>query len=59
MINRTHILVAFVVVLIGVIILALAPSGGEVGGRLGLIDALTGLLLILGGAIAGAQVPKS
>lgn len=58
MINRTHILIAFVVVLVAVVVLALAPGGGDVGGRLGLIDALTGLLLILGGAVAGAQVPK-
>jgi hypothetical protein len=58
MVNRTHLLVAFALCLIAVVVLALAPSGGEVGGRLGLIDALTGLLLIIGGAVAGAQVPK-
>jgi hypothetical protein len=55
-VNRNHILLAFLADLIAVLILAL--SGDQnLGGTLQLIDALTGLLLILGGGVVGAQVP--
>lgn len=56
--NRTHLLIAFALTLVAVVVLAIVPGQGDLGGRVGLIDALTGLLLLEGGAIAGAQVPK-
>lgn len=59
MLNRTHLLIAFIATLVAVVALAVLPGQGDVGGRLSLIDALTGLLLLEGGAIAGAQVPKN
>jgi hypothetical protein len=57
-INRTHLLIAFALTLIGSVVVALVPGGGDVGGQVGLADTLGGLTLILGGAIAGAQLPK-
>lgn len=56
-INQNHLFYAFIATLVGVILLALVGNQ-QLGGTLGLIDALTGLLLIEGGAIAGANVPK-
>lgn len=52
-----HLLIAFLATLAAVVVLALS-SNQQLGGNLGLMDALTGLLLILGGAIAGSEVPK-
>lgn len=57
MINQNHLLVAFLATLLAAVALVVFANG-QVGGDLGLTDALTGLLLIEGGAIAGAQVPK-
>lgn len=59
-INQNHLLIAFLATLVGLLALLLAPGSAEaVGGRLGASDGLLGLLLIEGGAIAGAQVPKA
>jgi hypothetical protein len=57
-INRSHILVAFLAVLIGALVLAITGNQ-NLGGTLQLLDALVGLLFILGGAVAGAAVPSS
>lgn len=55
--NQNHLLIAFLATLIGVVVLAVTANQ-NLGGTLQVIDALTGLLLIEGGAIAGAQVPS-
>jgi hypothetical protein len=55
--NQNHLLVGFLATLVAVIILAV-QGDQNLGGTLQLIDALTGLLLILGGALAGSQVPR-
>jgi hypothetical protein len=57
-INRSHLLIFSLATLVAIVVLAIVPgvgTQGDLGGRLGLIDALTGLLLIEGGAIAGAS----
>lgn len=56
--TKSHVFFAFLALLLAVIILALAPGNGDIGGRLGLLDALVGLLLVAGGAVFGTQVPK-
>ena len=59
MLNQNHLLIGFITTLTAIVVLVITTEGAELGGRLGIVDALTGLLLILGGAIAGAQVPKT
>lgn len=55
-INLNHVLVAFLATLVSVVALAIVGNQ-NLGGTLQVIDALTGLLLIEGGAIAGGQIP--
>lgn len=57
--NKNHLLIAFGLLLVAIVVLAIEGSSGDLGGRLSIIDALTGLELILGGALAGSQVPRS
>lgn len=56
-INLNHVLVAFLATLVAVVTLAIVANQ-NLGGTLQVIDALTGLLLIEGGAIAGGQIPS-
>ena len=55
--NANHLFYGFLATLGAVVALALFADQ-NLGGSLQVIDALTGLLLIEGGALAGAQVPK-
>lgn len=57
-ISQNHLLIAFGLTIAAIVILAIEGGTGDLGGRLSIIDALTGLLLIEGGAIAGSQVPS-
>lgn len=52
----SHVLIAFLATLAGVLTLAIVGNQ-NLGGTLQVIDALTGLLLIEGGAIAGGHIP--
>lgn len=56
MLNRSALLIAFLATLAAIVLLVIATPA-ELGGRLDVVEALTGLLLIEGGAIAGAQIP--
>lgn len=57
--NQNHLLIAFALTITAIVVLAIEGGSGDLGGRLGIIDALTGLLLIEGGALAGSQVPAA
>lgn len=60
-INRDHLFWITLATLTAIVLLALVPSAGSqgnLGGSVGLVDALTGAFLIEVGAIAGAKVPK-
>lgn len=59
MFSANHLLIAFLATLAGIVILVVTGDAGTLGGRLSIIDALTGLLLIEGGALAGAQAPRA
>lgn len=53
--NRSHLFWAFVVVVVGLIVLV--TVGNATFDRSEVVKAFTGLSLILGGALAGAKVP--
>lgn len=57
-VSQNHLLIAFALTIVAIVVLSIEGGSGELGGRLGIVDALTGLLLIIGGAIAGSQVPS-
>lgn len=54
-INRNHLFFAFVVVVVATVLLV--TVGNATFDRSDVVKAFTGLLLILGGALAGAKVP--
>ena len=56
--NQNHLLIAFLATLVGAVVLAITGNQ-NLGGTLQLIDALVGLLFILGGAVAGSQTPRA
>lgn len=56
-VNQNHLLIGFLAVLVGLILMV--TVGNATFDRSEVVKALSGLLLIFGGAIAGAQVPRS
>jgi lipoprotein signal peptidase len=56
-INNNHLFFAFIATVIAVVLLV--TVGNATFDRSEVVKAFTGLLLILGGALAGAQTPKA